>query len=122
MTGSGGTRLGPVLGLGCLACLLGFSVVAVEVRNLASRMLSLAARGVADDFEARYGIRPVLLESFVEQRRFRGTCYRAANWTCVGQTVGRGKCDRRHRARLPIKDIYLYPLQRSFRQALGVCS
>lgn len=92
----------------------------VEVRNLASRVLSLAARRIANDFEARYGIRPVLLESFVEQRRFRGTCYRAANWTRVGETTGRGKCDRRHLAELPIKDIYLFPLQRSFRQALGV--
>lgn len=94
----------------------------VEVRNLASRVLSLAARRVADDFEARYGIRPVLLETFVEQQRFRGTCYRAANWTRVGETTGRGKCDRRHRAELPIKDIYLFPLQRGFRQALGVSS
>ncbi len=94
----------------------------VAVRNLASRVLSLAARRIANDFEARYGIRPVLLESFVEQQRFRGTCYRAANWTRVGETTGRGKCDRRHRAELPIKDIYLFPLQRSFRQALGVSS
>jgi len=94
----------------------------VEVRNLASRILSLAAHRVVGDFEARYGIRPVLLETFVEQQRFRGTCYRAANWTRVGETTGRGKCDRRHRADLPVKDIYLYPLQRSFRAALGVQS
>ena len=94
----------------------------VEVRNLASRILSLAARRVVGDFEARYGIRPVLLETFVEQQRFRGTCYRAANWTRVGETTGRGKCDRRHRADLPVKDIYLYPLQRGFRAALGVQS
>ena len=94
----------------------------VEVRNLASRVLSLAARRVVGDFEARYGIRPVLLETFVEQQRFRGTCYRAANWTRVGETTGRGKCDRHHRADLPVKDIYLYPLQRGFRDALGVQS
>ena len=94
----------------------------VEVRNLASRILSLAARRVVGDFEARYGIRPVLLETFIEQQRFRGTCYRAANWTRVGETTGRGKCDRRHRAMLPVKDIYLYPLQRGFREALGVRS
>lgn len=94
----------------------------IEVRNLASRVLSLASRRVVSDFNARYGIRPVLLETFVEQQRFRGTCYRAANWIRVGETTGRGKCDRRHRAELPVKDIYLYPLQRGFRGALGVCS
>lgn len=94
----------------------------VEVRNLASRILALASRRVADDFEARYGVRPVLLETFVEQPRYRGTCYRAANWIHVGETRGRGKCDRRHRAALPAKAIYLYPLQREFRAALGVRS
>jgi hypothetical protein len=94
----------------------------VEVKNLASRVLSLASRRVAEDFETRYGTRPVLLETFVEQQRFRGTCYRAANWVRVGETKGRGKCDRHCRAQLPVKDIYLYPLQRDFRQALGVRS
>jgi len=92
----------------------------VRVRNLASRILSLAARRIAADFAARYGIRPVLLESFVEVPRFRGTCYRAANWACLGQTTGRGKCDRTHSARLPLKDVYVYPLQRDFRPHLGV--
>jgi len=92
----------------------------VRVRNLASRILSLAARRIAADFAARYGIRPVLLESFVEVPRFRGTCYRAANWACLGQTTGRGKCDRTHSARLPLKDVYVYPLQRDFRPCLGV--
>jgi hypothetical protein len=91
----------------------------VEVRNLASRVLSLASRRLGNDFEARYGIRPVLLETFVEQQRFRGTCYRAANWVRVGETTGRGKCDRDHRAELPVKDVYLYPLQSNFRRTLG---
>jgi hypothetical protein len=92
----------------------------VRVRNLASRGLSLAARRIGADFEARYGIRPVLLETFVEVPRFRGTCYRAANWACLGRTTGRGKCDRTHSARLPLKDVYVYPLQRDFRACLGV--
>ena len=92
----------------------------VQVRNLASRVLSLAARRIGADFEARYGIRPVLLETFVEVPRFRGTCYRAANWACLGRTTGRGKCDRTHSARLPLKDVYVYPLQRDFRACLGV--
>jgi hypothetical protein len=92
----------------------------VQVRNLASRVLSLAARRIGADFQARYGIGPVLLETFVETGRFRGTCYRAANWVYVGQTTGRGKCDRHHRAKLPAKGVYVYPLQRDFRRCLGV--
>ena len=92
----------------------------VRVRNLASRVLSLASRRIAADFETRYGIRPVLLESFVEVPRFQGICYRAANWACVGQTTGRGKCDRTHSARLALKNVYVYPLQSAFRPLLGV--
>jgi hypothetical protein len=92
----------------------------VRVRNLASRVLSLVSRRIAADFEARYGIRPVLLETFVEVPRFQGICYRAANWRCLGQTTGRGKCDRAHSARLPLKDVYVYALQRAFRPLLGV--
>jgi hypothetical protein len=94
----------------------------LEVRNLASKVLALASRRIAVDFEARYGIRPVLLESFVEVPRFRGICYRAANWACLGETRGRGKCDRSHRARLPVKAVYVYPLQGDFRQHLGVAA
>jgi hypothetical protein len=92
----------------------------VQVRNLASRVLSLAARRIGADFEARYGIRPVLLETFVETGRFRGTCYRAANWHNVGRTRGRGKCDRHHHTKLPVKAVYVYPLQQDFRRCLGV--
>jgi hypothetical protein len=51
----------------------------------------MASRVLPADWERRYGYRPVLLETFVESERFAGTCYRAANWTCVGQTQGRGK-------------------------------
>lgn len=91
----------------------------VQCRNLASKVLSLSERCVADDFEARYAIRPVLLETFVEKERFRGTCYRAANWQHLGHTQGRGKCDRKRTARLPIKDLYVRPLTRDFRQTLG---
>jgi hypothetical protein len=91
----------------------------VQCRNLASKVLSLSERCVADDFEQRYGIRPVLLETFVEKQRFRGTCYRAANWQHLGHTQGRGKCDRDRTARLPIKDLYVRPLSQDFRQILG---
>lgn len=92
----------------------------IRSRNLASKVLALSERRVPMDHEARYGIKPVLLETFVEQRRFRGTCYRAANWSYLGQTQGRGKCDRHHRARLPIKDLYVRPLSKGFRAQLGV--
>jgi len=92
----------------------------VRVANLASRILSMAARRIGNDFEARYGVRPVLLETFVERDRHRGTCYRAANWQWVGTTRGRGKLDRRHEQRLPVKDVYLYPLTPDLRRELGV--
>ena len=94
----------------------------VQVRNLASKVLALAAVQVPEDFAARYGTRPVLLETFVEIPRFRGTCYRAANWQHLGETTGRGKCDRTHRAALPRKAVYVYPLAADFRAALGVAA
>ncbi len=94
----------------------------VRVRNLASRVLALAAARVAEDFAERYGERVVLLETFVEQPRFAGTCYRAANWRYLGETAGRGKCDVAHRAELPRKGVYVYPLAADFRAALGVAA
>lgn len=90
----------------------------VKVRFLASSVLALAARRLPDDWEARYAYRPVLLESFVERPRFAGTCYAAANWTRVGATQGRGKLDRYGQGGKPIKAIWLYPLDRSFRTIL----
>jgi hypothetical protein len=92
----------------------------VRVKNLASKVLSLAAARVSEDFPERYGERVVLLETFVEQPRFRGTCYRAANWQWLGETTGRGKLDRHHRATLPRKAIYVHPLTGDFRTAPGV--
>jgi len=85
---------------------------------LAATVLALAARRLPADWIARYHIRPVLLETFVERPRFAGTCYRAANWVGVGQTQGRGKLDRHSLFALPVKDIYLYPLDRRFRDIL----
>jgi hypothetical protein len=94
----------------------------VQVHNLASKVLALAAARVGEDFATRYGERVVLLETFVETPRFRGTCYRAANWHYVGETQGRGKCDVAHRAQLPRKAVYVYPLVAQFRRALGVAA
>jgi hypothetical protein len=65
------------------------------------------------EWETRYGCRPLLLETMVDATRFRGTCYRAANWISVGQTAGRGRMDQQHKAHgQAVKDIYLYPLMR----------
>ena len=91
----------------------------VRVKGLASKILALSARQMPRDWESRYGHRPLLLETLVDAARFRGTCYRAANWIHVGQTTGRGRMDREHKAHgQAIKDIYVYPLVRDARQRL----
>lgn len=91
----------------------------VRVKGLASKILALSARRVPRDWETRYGHRPLLLETLVDTNRFRGTCYRAANWIHVGQTAGRGRMDREHKADgHAVKDIYLYPLVRDARLQL----
>ena len=90
----------------------------VQVKNLASCLLARTCRRLPADWLARYGYRPLLLETFVQSDRFAGTCYRAANWTHVGETQGRGKLDVHNQRALPKKDIWLYPLQRDFRRRL----
>jgi len=90
----------------------------VRVPNLASHVLSQALARLARDWQARYGITPVLVETFVERSRYRGTCYRAANWILLGQTQGRGRQDRRHAAQGTIKDIWGYPLQSDWQAIL----
>jgi hypothetical protein len=83
----------------------------IRVPGLASKILALSARRIQSDWEMHYGKRPLLLETFVDAARFRGICYRAANWIHVGQTSGRGRMDREHdRHGQAIKEIYLYPL------------
>jgi hypothetical protein len=91
----------------------------VEVKGLASKILALSARQMPREWETRYGCRPLLLETLVDADRFRGTCYRAANWTHIGQTTGRGRMDREHTTHgQAIKDIYVYPLVRDARRRL----
>ena len=90
----------------------------VQSRHLASRLLALAVRRLPKDWQRRYGYRPVLVETFVETRRFRGTCYRAANWIYLGETKGRGKLDVKNRAKLPAKSIWVYPLTKDFQATL----
>ena len=90
----------------------------VKVPQLGSWILGQVADRIARDWQAKYGHSVVLLETFVERQRFRGTVYRAANWQAVGETAGRTRQDRHTCLRVPIKDIYLYPLQRDYRKAL----
>lgn len=90
----------------------------VQSKNLASKLLGLIAKQLPHDWSHRYNYKPVLLETFVETQRFLGTCYKAANWVCVGRTAGRGKLDPQKKALLPKKDIWLYPLQKDFRNIL----
>lgn len=90
----------------------------VKVAHLASHALSLCLKRVAADWVGRYGIAPVLVESFVERERFRGACYRAANFVHVGRTTGRGRQDRGHCAHLPVKEVYLYALHPHWRARL----
>ena len=91
----------------------------VQVKGLASKTLALSARQMPCDWETSYGCRPLLLKTLVDAARFRGTCYRAANWIHVVQTVGRGRMDREHEAHgQAVKDIYVYPLVRDVRQRL----
>jgi hypothetical protein len=90
----------------------------VRAPHLASHVLGRLLRRLPRDWHARYGQTPVLAETFVERARFAGTCYQAANWQCIGQSCGRSRGDRAHRLQVPIKDIYLYPLQSDFRQRL----
>jgi len=90
----------------------------VKVPHLASHILGQVARRVSRDWKDKYGHPVYLLETFVEQGRFLGTCYKAANWRCVGETRGRSRNDRYTRLQVPVKDIYLYPLVKNFREVL----
>jgi hypothetical protein len=91
----------------------------IQVSHLASHILGRIVRRVSQDWLLKYGHPLHLLETFVEQTRFRGTCYKAANWRCVGQTQGRSRNDRYHTYQVPVKDVYLYPLTKYFRKELS---
>lgn len=91
----------------------------VTVPHLASHLLAQAARLIRVDWPTLYGVTPLLLETFVERSRFRGTCYKAANWISVGKTQGRGKKDTHNQYLLPVKEIFLYPLSPRFRDVLS---
>jgi hypothetical protein len=90
----------------------------VQSKNLGSKILSLVSKQISTDWEQRYKYRPVLLETFVEKQRFRGTCYRAANWRVVGETRGKGKLGKRD-GEVPVKSVLVYPLRKDFRRQLS---
>jgi hypothetical protein len=85
----------------------------VHIQNLASTVLSLALRRLVIDWEQRYGVRPLLVETLVDPGRFTGGCYLAANWIALGGTAGRGRMDREHqRHGAAPKKLLVYPLHR----------
>jgi len=93
----------------------------VRVDHLASHILGQVAQRISEDWQQRYRHPLCVLETFVQQERFRGACYQAANWVCVGQTTGRTRQNQRHRdnaVHAPVKDIYLYPLPPDGRRQL----
>ena len=92
----------------------------VNVPHLASHMLGAIARRISGDWQVKYGHKIHLLETFVERPRFQGTCYKAANWKCIGKTTGMGRNCRTAAGELPIKDVYVYPLTANFREALSM--
>lgn len=92
----------------------------VRCHNLASTMLGMVLRQVGVDFEARYGYAPWLVESFVDTEHYLGTCYKAANWSAIGQTQGRGRQDREHKRAKSVKTIYVYAIEAQWRSKMGV--
>ncbi len=90
----------------------------VTVKFLASKLLALNAKLIFNDWMSVYNQPIYLLETFVEKNRFKGTCYKAANWIRVGQTKGIAKRGHDHLFHGNIKDVYLYPLRKNFRKRL----
>ena len=90
----------------------------VKVPNLASFLLSRCVRRLRSDWQQIYNHDLALVETFVQTDRFKGSCYAAANWICVGRSQGRGRNDRFRQKALPVKTIWLYPLRKNFREIL----
>jgi hypothetical protein len=91
----------------------------IKVPHLASHILSSMAQVLPLDWERIYGHPIYFLETFIDPQRFRGTCYRAANWICLGLTTGRGKDDQTHHPNRPLKEVLGYPLLKRFRELLS---
>lgn len=92
----------------------------VRVPHLASHLLGELTRRISKDWRQYHGWSLQLLETFVEVGRFAGVAYRAANWQAVGKTTGRTRQEKHHRVQAPAKSVWVYPLEREFRQRLGL--
>jgi hypothetical protein len=91
----------------------------VRVPHLASWILGQVLRRISTDWEKKYGHRIMLVETFVERERFAGTSYKAANWIHAGSTTGRSRQDRQFTMQVPIKDVYVYALDRTYKKELS---
>lgn len=91
----------------------------VTVKCLASKVMALNIRRISDDWLKVYNYPLYMLETFVEQDRFKGTCYKASNWIRVGETKGTSKKGHKHLKHGKIKDVYLYPLDKNFKRLLN---
>lgn len=91
----------------------------ITVKCLASKVLALNIRRISDDWLQVYNYPLYMLETFVEQDRFKGTCYKASNWIRVGETKGTSKKGHKHLKHGKIKDVYLYPLDKNFKRLLN---
>lgn len=102
-----------------VVCNARFAIVrTMRVPNFASQVLARVSRRLPEDWEKAYGVRPVLVETYVDVERHKGTCYQAANWQPVGQTRGATSADRRRGQPKSRKAIWVYPLHRNFRSVL----
>lgn len=90
----------------------------VQAPNLASWILGQLARRLPQEWQQAYGIKPALLETFVDATRYTGHCYRAANWQCLGTTQGRGRYDIHRNYDTTVKSVWVYPLTKKPRQRL----
>ncbi len=90
----------------------------IRVPHLASHALGICLRRLSGDWKHRYGTDIAMVETFVDTTLYAGTCYKAANWIKIGQTKGRSRQDRDRTFKVSIKDIFVYPLRRDFRQLL----
>ena len=90
----------------------------MQLRHLASHLLGKVAKAVSADWERVYSHPIYFLETFIDTEKFKGTCYKAANWIYLGDTTGRGKNDQTHKVNRSIKAVWGYPLSMDFREAL----
>ena len=90
----------------------------VQISCLASYLLASNRQRLSQDWHDLYNHPVYLLETFVDTERYQGTCYKADNWVCVGQTTGQGKLSKSHQPLLSKKAVYVYPLTKNFRREL----